>query len=205
MAEEDGGYRLEGREIEACDCMTICPCVFGDDPDHGGCQGILARFITSGRIRGVDVSGLTWLEVFQSPGNMLDGNIRKVVFVDSDASLDQVDALRDAFEGRLGGPLADLAALDGERLGVFQAEIECEVEEGEGRLAVTGKLRALLAPRRNEAGAPTTLLNSRFSNIAGTPAWVAKAPELTVALPDQGFQFGYEGRSAIEGAFRFEG
>jgi hypothetical protein len=204
MATRDGGYRLEGREVEACDCMTICPCVFGDDPDHGGCQGVLARFITKGQVRGVDVSGLTWLEVFQSPGNMLDGNIRKVVFVDADASLEQVEALRDAFEGRLGGPLEELAALDGQRLGVFQADIACEVEQGEGRLAVTGKLRAVLTPRRNVEGTPTTLVNASFSNIADTPAWVAKAPELTVVLPEHGFQFMYEGRSAIEGSFRFE-
>jgi len=205
MAEEDGGYWLEGREVEACDCMTICPCVFGDDPDSGGCTGVMARVIANGTIRGVDVSGAIWLEVFQSPGNMLNGDIRKVVFVNADASLEQVEALRDAFEGRLGGPLADLADLDGQRLGVFQAEIECDVEEGEGRLAATGKLRAVIEPRRNEAGVPTVIVNSRFSSIEGTPAWIGRAPELAVSLPEHGFQFVYEGRSAIEGAFRFEG
>ena len=75
----------------------------------------------------------------------------------------------------------------------------------EGRLAATGKLRAVIEPRRNEAGVPTVIVNSRFSSIEGTPAWIGRAPELAVSLPEHGFQFVYEGRSAIEGAFRFEG
>jgi hypothetical protein len=198
------GYRLEGQEVEACDCMTLCPCVLGDDPTHGGCLGVLARSITSGEIRGIDVSGLTWLEVFQSPGNMLDGNIRKLVYVDSSASLEQVEALRDAFEGRLGGPLEEIAALDGERLGVFQAEIQCDVSEGEGRLAAPGKLRAVMSPRRSAEGTPTTLHDSRFSTVAGSFAWLSKASELTVVIPEHGFQFTFEGRSAIQGDFRFQ-
>jgi hypothetical protein len=197
------GYRLEGQEVEACDCMTLCPCVLGDDPTHGGCVGILARRITEGEIAGVDVSGLTWLEVFESPENMLNGNIRKLVYVDRDASMEQLEALRDAFQGRLGGPLAELAALDGERVGVYQTDVECQVREGEGKVAATGKLRAVITPRRSADGTPTKLVDSLFSTIAGEPAWLGKADELTVVIPEHGFQFTFQGRSAIEGAFRF--
>jgi hypothetical protein len=203
IALSNDGYRLEGQEVEACDCMTLCPCVLGDDPTHGGCVGILARRITKGEIRGVDVSGLTWLEVFESPGNMLKGNIRKLVYVDRDASIEQLEALCDAFQGRLGGPLKELAELDGERVGVYQTDIECEVREGDGRVAATGKLRAVMTARRGQDGTPTKLLDSQFSTIAGEPAWLAKASELTVVVPEHGFQFTFAGRSAIEGAFRF--
>ena len=41
-------------------------------------------------------------------------------------------ALRDAFHGRHGGPLAELAGLTGEWLGVEQADVVCEVREGRG-------------------------------------------------------------------------
>lgn len=200
----DASYRLEGQEVEACDCRTLCPCVLGDDPDHGGCQGILARRITNGQIRGVDVSGLTWLEVFQSPGNMLRGNIRKLIFTDRTARLEQVEALRDAFEGRLGGPLADLARLDGERLGVVMADIELHVSDGRGRMAVPGKLRVVISARTAENGTATTLRDSRFTTVPGAPAWLSKADELMVVIPEHDFQFAYEGTSAIEGAFRYQ-
>jgi hypothetical protein len=198
----DGSYRLEGLEIEACDCQTLCPCVLGDDPDEGGCQGILVRRITDGQIGTVNVSGVTWLEVFQSPGNMNLGKIRKVVYIDSE-SIEQFEAVRAAIEGSLGGPLGDLAKLTSNLLDVNQATIEVEAEHGDGRVASTGKLRAVFSPLRGEDGTPTTIRDARFSSVPDTPAWLSKASELTVVLPDYGIQFAYQGRSAIQGQFKF--
>ena len=50
------GYQLKGQEVEACDCASICPCVFGEEPEHGSCFGILARHVEKGTIGDVDVS-----------------------------------------------------------------------------------------------------------------------------------------------------
>jgi hypothetical protein len=197
------GYRLEGQEVEACDCSSICPCAFGEPPEHGSCLGILARQITRGKIDGTDVSGLTWLEVFQSPGHQLDGGTNKLVFVDSDASLEQFSALRDAFHGKHGGPLEDLARLTGEWLGVEQADVVFEVHEGEGRIAVTGKLRTVIDQRRGPDGTPTTLRDAFFSTVPGSTSWVAKSQELTVVIPEHGLQFAFEGRSAIQSDFSY--
>jgi hypothetical protein len=197
------GYRLEGREIEACDCASLCPCVFGDPPEHGSCVGVLARHIAKGKIGGVNVSGLAWLEVFQSVGHQLEGETRKLVYVDRGASLDQLTALRDAFEGRLGGPLADLAKLTGEWIAVEQADVEVDVTEGEGRIAVAGKLRVVMSPRRGVDEARTTLRDAFFSTVPGSPAYVAKSKELTVVVPEHGLQFTFEGRSAVESEFRY--
>jgi hypothetical protein len=58
---------------------------------------------------GVDVSGLTVANVAHIPGNALAGGWRSVVLVDDRASDEQHNALLDAFGGKLGGPLADLA------------------------------------------------------------------------------------------------
>jgi hypothetical protein len=198
-----GGYRLEGQEVEACDCSSICPCVFGEEPEHGSCLGVLARHITEGEIGGVDVGGLTWLEVFQSPGHQLKGGTTKLVFVDREASLDQLSALRDAFQGRMGGPLEELAKLTGEWLGFEQADVACEVKEGDGRIAVAGKLRAVMSPRRGPDETPTTLRDAFFSTVPGSPAWVARASELTVVIPEHGLHFAFEGRSAIQSDFRY--
>ena len=147
--------------------------------------------------------GLTWLEVFQSPGHQLEGGTQKLVYVDADASLEQLSALRDAFHGRLGGPLAELAELTGEWLGIEQAEVECEVSEGAGRIAVAGRLRAVMSPRLGRDETPTTLRDAFFSTVPGSPAWISKASELTVVIPEHGLQFSFEGRSAIQSEFRY--
>jgi hypothetical protein len=61
---------------------------------------------------------------------------KQVVFVDERASDDQRQAILDAYDGKLGGPLADLAGLIGETLGVERAAITHEVHDGKGRLTI---------------------------------------------------------------------
>ena len=55
---------------------------------------------------------------------MTDGNWRVGVFVDDGATDDQFDQLVDVFSGQLGGPMAGLAPLIGEMLGVERAAID---------------------------------------------------------------------------------
>jgi hypothetical protein len=57
---------------------------------------------------------------------MTDGNWRVGVFVDEDATEEQLDKLVQVFGGQLGGPMAGLAPLIGEMLGVQRAAIEIE-------------------------------------------------------------------------------
>src|SRR6266542_1988494 len=72
-------YTLEGTLLEACDCNVLCPCWVGEDPDNGTCDSIVAHHVDRSLIRGVDVSGLTWLAVAHIPGNILRGSIRSLV------------------------------------------------------------------------------------------------------------------------------
>ena len=62
------------------------------------------------------MSGLALVGVGHIPGNILEGNWREAVLVDDRATEEQTEALLDAFGGKLGGPLADLAQLVGERV-----------------------------------------------------------------------------------------
>jgi hypothetical protein len=197
-------YTLEGTLLEACNCNVLCPCWIGENPDNGTCDSVIAYHIDRGQISGLDVSGLTVLEAHHIPGNVLAGNWRQVIFVDDRASHAQIDALGDAFQGRLGGPLGDLAGLVGERLGVFPAAIDHQLAGGEGTLTVGDKVRAAVAPYRSAYGTTTTLRDSIFSTIPGSPAWVAKASEMTVNLPEHGLVWSFSNTNAIQGDFKFE-
>lgn len=117
---EAKAYALTGTLLEACSCNVLCPCWIGEDPDRGYCEAILAYHIETGEIGGVDVSGLTEIGVAYIPGNVLAGSWRVLRLVDERATPEQVRALADAYTGKLGGPLADLAGLVGEELGILQ-------------------------------------------------------------------------------------
>jgi len=197
-------YVLEGTLLEVCNCNVLCPCWIGEDPDNGTCDSIIAYHIDRGRVNDVDVSGMTVLEAHHIPGNVLAGNWRQVILVDDRADADQIRVLGDAFQGRLGGPLGDLAGLVGERLGVFAAPIEHQLVGGEGTLTVGDKVRAATVPYRSAYGTTTTLRDSIFSTIPGSPAWVAKASECTVNLPEHGLVWTFSNSNAIQGDFKFE-
>lgn len=79
-------YELKGSILEVCDCNVLCPCWIGEDPDGGTCDASLAYHIDEGSINGIDVSGRTIANIVHIPGNILQGNIRGIWFVDDGAS-----------------------------------------------------------------------------------------------------------------------
>ena len=166
--------------LEVCDCNTLCPCWIGEDPDNGTCQSALAYRIEAGEIDGVDVSGLTLALAAFIPGNVLEGNFRVVRYVDDRATPAQEEALLQAFRGELGGPLADLAALVGEEVAARRAADHLHRERGPGHARIGDGVDAEMEPYRGPTGEPTRLVESIFSTIPGSPAYVGKASRFTL-------------------------
>jgi hypothetical protein len=153
----------------------------------------------------VDVSGLNLINVVHIPGNVLTpGSWRVVMYVDDTASEEQANALVGAFQGDFGGPLADLSGLVGEVLGVERARITHDIVEGRGTLCVEGVIDAELEPYRAMDGTITTLRDSKFSTVPGSPAWVAKATKHRVTLDKYGFRWEFENRNAIQATYVME-
>ena len=198
-------YTLEGRILEVCDCKVLCPCWIGEDPDNGTCDSVIAYHMDKGDIEGIDVSGLTIAMVAHIPGNVLDGNFRTMTFVDDRASAGQEQALLKAFAGKLGGPLEDLSRLVGESVGVERAPITFDVLGGKGTLRIGTDAEAVMEPYLGPTGKVTTLNESIFSTIPGSPAYVAKASTYRVKNAAMGLNVDLEGHNAIQGSFRFEG
>jgi len=197
-------YAVEGRLLEACSCGGPCPCWVGDDPDGGTCDAFLAYHYDRGHINEVDVSGLTLALVARIPGNVLQGNWRIAAFVDGAASTRQKEAILAAHTGKLGGPLADLSKLIGEVVGVYDAPIEFNFTQGKGTIRVGEAIAAEMQPYVDAQGRPTKLVDTVFSTIPGSPAYVGKAATHRVNLPKHGMMWEFSGRNAVLGEFRFE-
>jgi hypothetical protein len=198
-------YRLAGTLLEACSCDVLCPCWIGEDPDGGECYGIVAYHFSEGVIEGVDVSGLSLVNINHIPGNILTpGSWQVVMILDSAGSEAQRDALVRAFSGKLGGPLADLAGLVGEVLGIETLPITHETTGGRGVLRVQGVLEAEMAPYSGPDGSTTVLENSIFSTVPGSPAYVGKASRNRLSLPKYGMEWEFENRNAIQSDWAME-
>ncbi len=196
-------YQIEGSLLEACSCGAPCPCWIGEDPHGGKCDAFLAYRIEKGSIRGVDVSGVAFAIVALVPGNILKGNWKIAIYMSDKATPAQKQGILDAWTGKLGGPLADLAQLIGEVRGVHDASVDFRLEKGKGTLKVGQCVEAEMVPYVDANGNPTTLSNTIFSTIPGSPAYVAKATYHRVNIPEHGMQWSFENRNAIQGSFRF--
>jgi hypothetical protein len=154
------------------------------------------------------VSGLSLVGVAHIPGNVLEGNWRQVVYVDDAASEEQSEALLAAFSGQLGGPLADLAELVGERVAIERASIKHELSGGAGKLTVgtngDSKVYAEMHPYVGPDGSTTTLNNSVFSTVPGSPAYVAVADSQKIDIPEHGYQWAYEKKNAIQSDWKLD-
>lgn len=197
-------YKLAGRLLEVCNCKILCPCWVGEDPDNGTCDSVLAYHFDSGTIDGVDVSGLTLAMATHIPGNVLEGNFRVILFIDEDASDEQESSLLKVYRGDAGGPIADFAQLFGEIVAIRRVPIAFSVDEGKGHLRVGNTASAELEPYRGPTGKPTTLVESIFSTIPGSPAYVGKASSYRLNCPELGQEIDLHGHNAIQGVFHYE-
>jgi hypothetical protein len=119
-------WNLRGSYVETCSCELMCPCNLSFD--HGAtydfCRVTLVFNIREGEIDGTAIGGLKVGLIADTPKVMTEGNWRLGVFVDENASDVQFNRLVQVFTGQLGGPMAALAPLVGEVLGVERAAID---------------------------------------------------------------------------------
>ena len=119
-------WNLKGTYFETCSCEFMCPC--NASLSHGAtydrCRVTLVFNITEGEVEGTDISGLKVAAIADTPKVMTEGNWRLGVFVDENATDEQADKLVKVFTGQLGGPMAGIAPLVGEMLGVERAAID---------------------------------------------------------------------------------
>jgi hypothetical protein len=197
-------YVLEGTVMEACNCDVLCPCCVGENPDNGTCDSVLAYHIDRGQINGVDVSNLTVLAAIHSPGNMFEGHWKRALVLDKRASHDQSLALTEAFEGRLGGPLGDLATLVSERAEITWATMEYSATPDQGGVTSGNQIRAEETSIRSRTDGPVTLSQTMFTSGQTSPARIGKTSELRVNLANHGLTFNFKGSHAAQGEFHFE-
>ncbi|TFH46749.1 MAG: DUF1326 domain-containing protein [Lysobacterales bacterium] len=198
-------YQLKGRMLEVCTCNTVCPCFVGEAPDGGACDVTVAWHMDKGTVEGVDVTGRTVAAIAHIPGKPLDGNWRAAVYIDDGASDAQQTALLNVFTGKLGGPIADVAKLIGEVVGVERVPITFVAQGGKGSLKIGEAANAEMEPYVTAGGTIATLSNTLFSGAQGAPALLGRSPRYRAKHAAVGIDVDLAGHSAVECSFVVEG
>ena len=120
-------WQLTGTYFENCSCDMVCPCTTSGltmPADQDRCRVVLAFHVDSGEVDGVDVSDRTVVVVADTPPVMADGNWRLGLVMDAAATKEQAAGLGAIFGGQAGGPMAGLAPLVSEVMGMETAAID---------------------------------------------------------------------------------
>ncbi len=161
--------------------------------------------LSRGTIDGIDVSGRTYAAMGLIPGNALLGNWKVLGVIDDGASDEQHDALANLFSGKLGGPLADLAQLIGEMVGVVRAPVTTDVVEGTGSLQIGDLVDAHMQAYQGHFGKATNLQESLFATYPGAPAYISKASSYVRTTAHYGIpDLNLQGRNAVQSHFHFQ-
>jgi len=193
-------WSIEGTYFETCSCELMCPCNFSFD--HGAtydyCRVTLVFDIREGEVEGTDVGGRRLAVIADTPKVMTEGNWRLGMFVDDGASDEQVQKLTAVFSGQVGGPMAGLAPLIGEVLGVERAPIEV-VEDGLSHSVRIGEAIDFevedIVPFGVETGEPARLAGVFHPVASVLTAAEAKRSKIS------GFGIEYEGKSGLSSPF----
>lgn len=194
-------YELNGRMSEVCSCKTLCPCSVGEPADGNNCGFSWVFHFDRGQINAIDVSGLNLVILGHHSGRVADRNVRLAVIIDEKASDAQQDALISAFTGKEGGPLADLAGLVQEVLGVVRAAVEFDVDKGTGRFSVEGVVEGEVEGFSSKDGTPTTLSNSHLGDFYGHTSYPGRV--LRHRVTDERFGLKFRGRQSTQSEFNF--
>ncbi|MBA2442790.1 MAG: DUF1326 domain-containing protein [Rubrobacter sp.] len=189
-------WRLEGTYIENCNCDVVCPCGasgFAAPADYDRCYALLAWHIDSGEVEGTDVSDRSVVLLLDSPKQMSEGNWRVGMFMDERASEEQTEKLAAIFSGQAGGPMANLAPLIGEDLGMEVARIE-HLDDGRRHRVRIGdgvevEIEDVVSPFDPDGPPPKLTETKHPANSSLTPARAltsrVRGLELDFAAEDQ--------------------
>jgi len=113
-------WRIRGNYMETCNCDFLCPCILTGlgKSTHGSCVFAMAFHIEDGDFDGTSLDGLNFVIVGLTPGEMSEGNWQVGLIADERADEGQREALAQIATGQAGGPVAGLAPLIGNFLGM---------------------------------------------------------------------------------------
>jgi len=193
-------WNVKGSYVETCSCELMCPCNLSFD--HGAtydfCRVTLVFDIREGEVEGTDVGGLKVAAIVDTPKVMTDGNWRIGVFVDENATDEQADKLVGVCSGQLGGPMAALAPLVGEMLGVERARFEVEHDGVRHHVRIGDAIEFEIediVPFGIETGQPVRLTGVFYP--VGSELTVAEAKRSSI----NAFGISYEGKTGLSSEF----
>jgi hypothetical protein len=163
---------------------------------------VLNYHIDKGIIDGVDVSGLTFGIVADTPPIMIDGNWRVGVLIDDKATSEQASKMGEIISGQQGGPPAMLTPLISEMLGVEMVPVTYS-DDGDRHKVQWGDMVAMEVEDFHAGPMQETVQLHNVFHPSNSTLTVATSVGTSVSA--FGIEFGQEGTSGASAPFSWSG
>lgn len=143
-------YRVTLHHIECCNCSHGCNCQFEGYPDDGKCEFLIGWQIIEGKFGSTVLDGVRFIVGAMYPKAIHEGDGRVVVFIDSEASPEQVTGIGSILTGAAGGmPWEALVGTVGSLKGPVIKPIRMTVDGTRSSFSVPGILEVSHTPIRD--------------------------------------------------------
>ncbi len=105
-------WQFEADYFTACNCDWGCPCNFNARPTEGRCMGWGAWRIGTGRFGATELDSVRFALFYQFPGSVEQGEGTACLYIDSESSAAQQEAIEAIGTGKEGGGIFELFGLD---------------------------------------------------------------------------------------------
>jgi hypothetical protein len=193
-APEKPRYSFKGEAFEACECQSVCPCVWTKDASFGSCRGTLAWTVSEGAYGKTDLKGLVFaLTLTRTAENMVKsmGKWEGVLYISDKASAEQRRAVEEFVKGNWGSAFAKLET----KSVPVQTKLAAEQKE-----LTIGKVSAIkVSPLKNPDGTIPAIEHPPFAMYP--KLYCAKADIHT--YHDGAAEWDFSGRNAFYGPFEY--
>jgi hypothetical protein len=144
------GYRVRAMSVEACSCAHGCNCQFGGVPNEGKCEFVIGYDVQEGRFGDVDLRGFRAVVAAKYPGAIHEGRGHAVLFVDREATAEQVEAFATIISGKVGGmPWEALAGTIQRFEGPIARPIDMTIAGQRAHIRIPGAVDVETTPLKN--------------------------------------------------------
>ena len=197
MAKAKSAYLMKGDQVEACECSSVCPCVFANDATFADCRGIMAYHIREGHYGTTDLGGISFALVLLKSGKNVPktmGSWEGAIIVGSNATAEQKAGIVDILSTNFGKAFS--------KVDVRSEPIDFKREGNKFEVHV-GKIAVIkTTPLQGHDGKVPTIQHATFSMIPVVHC--ATATENTYD-DGKGVKWDFKERNSFFGPFDYHG
>ncbi len=149
-------WLFKSETYDNCNCAINCGCQFNLPSTHGYCQSAYTGHIVEGYFNETPLAGLKWAALYKWPGEIKDGNGKRLIVIDVRADKAQRNALETIISGEACAPLSNVFSVFASTCSEFcetlflPIELEADMELRTARVLIPGILKGSGKPIINE-------------------------------------------------------